>query len=139
MKQDIFKEAVDSLFEGAHHVLSTKTVVGEPQHVGDAVIIPLVDVSFGMGAGTMGQEKSDNAGGGIGGKLSPSAVLVVQDGVTRVVNVKDMDTMNKVLDFVPGVVSKVNSLIKSRGQGDPDIEEVLNKELDEAASRTNLE
>ena len=63
MKQDNFKETVNSLFEGADHVLSSKTVVGEAQHVGDAIIIPLVDVSFGMGAGAMEKEKSDGAGG----------------------------------------------------------------------------
>ena len=138
MKEYRFKETVESLFENADHVLSTKTVVGQPEYVGDATIIPLVDVSFGMGAGTIGKEKSDNAGGGIGGKLSPSAVLIIQNGMTRLVNVKDRDTLNRVIDFVPEAVNKVSSLIKSRGKGDEDIETVVNNELDAAAARTDL-
>lgn len=31
--------------------VSTKTVVGEAIHIGDTIILPLVDVSFGVGLG----------------------------------------------------------------------------------------
>lgn len=138
MKQDFFKETVDALFEGADHVLSTKTVVGTPQQIGDAIIIPLTDLSFGMGAGSLGKEKSDGTGGGIGGKVSPSAVLIIQNGVTRLVNVRDRDTINRVLDFVPDAVNKVSSLIKTKGKGNADVETVVNEELGAAAQRTDF-
>ena len=51
-----FKEAVDSLFKGMDSFISTKTVVGEAITIGDTIILPLVDVSFGVGASA----KSDN-------------------------------------------------------------------------------
>ena len=38
--------------------------------------------------------------------MSPSAVLVIQNGVTRLVNVKQQDAVTKVLDMVPDIVSK---------------------------------
>lgn len=53
--------------------LTTKTVVGEAIHVNDTLILPLVDVSFGVGAGAWSQEHKNSAGGGMGGKMTPSA------------------------------------------------------------------
>ena len=46
-----FKDTVNSLFKGLDAFISAKTVVGEAIHVGDTIILPLVDVSFGVGAG----------------------------------------------------------------------------------------
>ena len=46
-----FKETVNSLFKGMDSFISAKTVVGEAIHVGDTIILPLMDVSFGVGAG----------------------------------------------------------------------------------------
>ena len=41
-----FKETVNSLFKGMDSFISAKTVVGEAIHVGDTIILPLMDVSF---------------------------------------------------------------------------------------------
>ena len=80
--------------------------MGEPIHVGDTILIPLVDVSFGLGAGAGNQDKKANGGGGVGGKMSPSAILVIQNGKTKLVNIKQQDTMTKILDMVPDLVDK---------------------------------
>ena len=48
-----FKETVNSLFKGMDSFISAKTVVGEAIHVGDTIILPLMDVSFGVGAGNV--------------------------------------------------------------------------------------
>ena len=51
-KEEInFGSSVDELLKGLEGFVSSKTVVGEPIHVNDATIIPLVDMKFGMGAG----------------------------------------------------------------------------------------
>lgn len=102
---------IDSLLTGMDAVLATKTVVGDATKVGDVIILPLVDVSFGIGAGaSIGKnEKGSNkggGGGGISGKMSPSAVLVIKDGQTKLVNIKNQDTMTKILDMVPEVIDK---------------------------------
>ena len=70
-----FKDTVNSLFKGMDAFISAKTVVGEAIHVGDTIILPLVDVSFGVGAGAFESDKKNNGGGGMTGKLTPSAVL----------------------------------------------------------------
>lgn len=104
-----FKETVNSLFKGMDAFISAKTVVGDAIHVGDTIILPLVDVSFGVGAGAFEGEKKNNGGGGMTGKLTPSAVLVIQNGTTRLVNVKNQDGLTKVLDMVPDFVDRFAS------------------------------
>ena len=101
-----FNETVASLFKGMDSFLSAKTVVGEAVHVNDTIILPLVDVSFGVGAGAFAGDKKNNAGGGMGGKMSPSAVLVIQNGATKLVNIKNQDTVTKILDMIPDVIDK---------------------------------
>ena len=81
---------VDSLLKGLEGFATAKTVVGEAIHVNDTIILPLVDVSFGIGAGAALNEekKKNNGGGGMGAKMSPSAVLLIQNGVPRLINIK---------------------------------------------------
>ena len=95
-----FNSVMTSLLKGVDSVLSTKTVVGEPINVGDTILVPLVDVSFGLGAGAGTKEKKNNGGGGVGGKMSPSAILVIKDGKTKLVNIKQQDGITKILDMV---------------------------------------
>lgn len=111
-RENQIKSVVDSLLKGMDSVLSAKTVVGEPTQVGEMTIIPLVDVSFGMGAGAgvNGQKNSNSGGGGLGGKMSPSAVLIVnKNGTTKLVNVKNQDVMTKILDMVPDLIDKIGN------------------------------
>ena len=103
-----FKDTVNSLFKGMDAFISAKTVVGDAIHVGDTIILPLVDVSFGVGAGAFEGDKKSN-GGGMTGKLTPSAVLVIQNGTTKLVNVKNQDGLTKVLDMVPDFVDRFAS------------------------------
>ena len=109
-----FQTTVDSLMKGMDGFVSSKTVVGEPIHIGETILVPLVDVSFGMGAGAFIGEKKRNSGGGIGGKISPSAVLVLQNGVTRMVSVKNQDSISKLLDMIPDFVDKFMKKVEEK-------------------------
>lgn len=106
MAENTFQTTVESLVKGMDGFVSSKTVVGEAIHIGETIILPLVDVSFGMGAGAFIGEKKKNSGGGVGGKISPSSVLVIQNGSTRLVSVKNQDNISKLLDMVPDFVDK---------------------------------
>ena len=109
MAENNFSGVIDSLMQGMNTVLSTKTVVGEATQVGDTIIVPLVDVTFGVGAGANAGDKKNGGGGGFSGKLTLSAVLVIKNGTTRLVNIKNQDTMTKVLDLIPDLVDKLTS------------------------------
>ena len=125
-----FNETVASLFKGMDSFLSAKTVVGEAVHVNDTIILPLVDVSFGVGAGAFAGDKKNNAGGGMGGKMSPSAVLVIQNGATKLVNIKNQDTVTKILDMVPDVVDRITGKFGDLKMDD-DIDEAISDVTDE--------
>lgn len=100
---------VESLFKGMDNFITTKTVVGEAIHIGDTIILPLVDVSFGVAAGAFTGDKKNNGAGGMGGKISPSAILVISNGQTKLVNVKNQSGMTKVLDMVPDLLDRFQS------------------------------
>ena len=106
MADNSFNNTVESLFKGMDSFITTKTVVGDAIHIGDTIILPLVDVSFGVAAGAFSQEKKNNGAGGMGGKINPSAVLVIQNGQTKLVNIKNQETIVKLLDMVPDVIDK---------------------------------
>lgn len=109
MQENNFNTTVQSLFKGMDSFITTKTVIGEAVHIGDTIILPLIEVTFGVGAGAFSQEKKNNAGGGLGGKITPSAVLVIQNGNAKLVNVKNQDSITKILDMVPELVDKFTS------------------------------
>lgn len=109
MAENQFSSVVESLLKGMDTILSTKTVVGEATQIGDTIILPLVDVSFGVGAGAgvNDEKKTQNGAGGLGGKMTPSAVLVIgKNGSARLVNIKNQDTVTKILDMVPDILDR---------------------------------
>ena len=109
MADNSFHTTVESLFKGMDSFITTKTVVGDAIHIGDTIILPLVDVSFGVAAGAFSEEKKNNGAGCMGGKIMPSAVLVIQNGTTKLVNIKNQDGVTKILDMVPDFVNKFTS------------------------------
>lgn len=123
MADNSFNNTVESLFKGMDSFISTKTVVGDAVKFEDGtIILPLVDVTFGVGAGAFSKETSkNNAGGAMGGKIQPSAVLVIQNGTTRLVNIKNQDSVNKILDMVPDVINKFK---KDKPLSDSDMNKV---------------
>ena len=101
-----FNSVVDSLMGGMNKIMGAKTVVGEATKVGDTIIVPLVDVSFGVGAGASNADKKNSGAGGFAAKMSPSAVLVIKNGQTKLVNIKNQDAVTKVLDLVPDIADR---------------------------------
>ena len=57
MAENQFVSTVEALFKGMDQFVTTKTVVGDAVKVDDAIILPLVDVTCGMAAGSF----ADNA------------------------------------------------------------------------------
>jgi len=54
-----FSGVVDSLLNGMDGFLSSKTVVGDATRIDDTIIVPLLDVSFGIGADSVDLVMSD--------------------------------------------------------------------------------
>ena len=127
-KNNNFNQTVESLFKGMDSFITTKTVVGDAIHIGDTIILPLVDVTFGVAAGAFSQDKKDTGAGGMGGKIMPSAVLVIKDGQTKLVNIKNQDGMTKILDMVPDFVDRFTN----KGKEAPSETVIFDDQTDEA-------
>lgn len=108
MADNNFSTVVESLLKGLDGFATAKTVVGDTVQIKDTIILPLVDISFGVGAGAALNEerKKNSGGGGMAAKMSPSAVLVIQNGMTRLVNIKNQDTVTKILDMAPDLIDR---------------------------------
>ena len=124
------KENMQELFTKLEEYVSTKTVVGEPVHIGDVILIPMVDVTFGMGTAMVANTEEDagkkggrdGGGGALGAKMTPSAVVVISGGTVQLVNIKNQESVNKMLDMIPGILSKFNlgSIFKKKDE-EPEI------------------
>ncbi|MBO4864777.1 MAG: sporulation protein [Eubacterium sp.] len=120
-----FNSTVNSLFKGMDAFLTSKSVVGDPIQVGDTTIIPLCDVNFGVGAGALGGKRTDSAGGGMGGKLSPTAVIVIKDGYSQIINVnEEKGSLGKVLEMIPGTAEKLKAVLNRKTVTPEEAEEI---------------
>lgn len=102
-----FDTSLNTLFDKVEDIVSTKTIVGDAIIMGDLTLLPLIEVSVGVGIGTKEGAKEDSAGG-MGAKITPSAVLVIQNGNVQMINIKNQDAVNKLIDMAPGIASKLN-------------------------------
>ncbi len=125
MADNNFNATVAALFKGIDGVISSKTVVGDAIQVGDITILPLVDVSFALGAGAFSGDNKEKGAGGLGGKMTPSSVLVIQDGKTKLVNIKNQDAVTKILDMIPDVMDKFKK--KEEKITEEDVIDILNE------------
>ncbi len=115
-----------SLLKDLENFITTKTVIGEPIHIEDTILVPLVDVSFGIGAAGKSAEKVKDKnkeverhvqgpvtanGGGVGARIAPSAILIVQNGTTQLINIKGQDSLSKLIDMVPGIMANLPSVL----------------------------
>ena len=121
---------ISTLFHGMDGFVSSKSVVGDPIKVGDTIIIPLLDVNFGMAAGAFNKQTGNNAAGGIGAKLSQSAVLVISNGKTRLVNIKNQDAISKIIDMAPEIVDRITGFFKKEKTEE---EEQIEQAVEEAS------
>jgi len=122
------KSAIDNLMDTAmvniKSMIDADTIIGKPITVPDGTfILPISKVGFGFGAGgsEFGEkkdtqtEKNSKFGGGCGGgaSISPVAFLVVSNGSVRLIPMDGAgSSLDKVIDMIPEVIEKVNSVIK---------------------------
>ena len=64
----------------------------------------------------------------MGGKISPSAVLVINKNGTKLVNVRNQDAITKILDMVPDLADKFTGKGKKEECSSDDVEHILNQE-----------
>ena len=110
------------IFNGIESVLNTKTVVGEAIKTQDATIIPLLELSCGMGVGSFnGKNDESKTAGGMSTRVTPIAVLVVQKGYTKLINIKNQDALSKIVDIFPDILSTITG----KSNVSPEVQDVI--------------
>lgn len=104
-KEEGRTEKIKDVLEELEKFIKVETVVGKPIVSGDITIIPLVDVSFGMGFGFNGEYDNDIQAGGIGGNLSPNSLLILDGKDTKLISIKDSASITT---LIPQVLDKLN-------------------------------
>ena len=124
MMSDSVKSNIESLCANLENFVSTKTVVGEAITIGNIVLLPLIEVSMGMAAG--GSENKDKGrAGGLGAKITPSAVIAIINGNVQLINIKNQDAVTRLIDMAPGIADKLNfGAIFGKRKNDIENEEV---------------
>ena len=109
------QESLKMLFSKMEDFVTTKTVVGEPVTMGEITLIPLMDVSVGIATGVTATSAGANKGkgkdsgaGGMSAKMSPAAMIVINKDSVQLVNVKNQESTSKLVDMIPGILSKFN-------------------------------
>ena len=106
-------------------MMDANTVIGSPIEAGGVTVIPVSKISIGYGSGgsdfTGKHQKQGNAnpfGGAaaMGVNITPISFLIIRDGAVRVVSVEQppASTVDKVIDMVPGVVDKVEGIVRDK-------------------------
>jgi len=106
-------ESISNIFERLEEFIKTKTVVGEPMEIGGVTIVPFVDISFalGTGGGSGTEDKgSQGTGGGAGsgGKVSPTAVLVIKGDKVELLPINKAANLERIVQLVPDIIEKIN-------------------------------
>lgn len=114
-------ENINVLFEKLESFIKSKTIFGESIQVGDATLVPVVDVSFGLGSGGGdGTDEKGNGGvgggAGIGARASAAAIIVIKEGKVEVVPIKKSSGLEKLIELVPGIVEKVKTEMEEKKQ-----------------------
>lgn len=137
MSENKLGTTVESLFGGMDKFMSSKTVVGEVVHIQDKIIVPFIDVSFGVGAGAWDKSGKNSAAGALGGKMTPSSVLVIsEDGMKMLPVNPSQDIVSKIIDFVPEVIDKFTK--SGDKKKDSDVEEAI-KDIKDAEEKSVTE
>jgi uncharacterized spore protein YtfJ len=99
----------NGILEDFKKMITTESVVGEPIYIGDATVVPFVDISFGFGSGSAGSDGKTNGGAG-GARVTPTAVLILKGERVELFSIRHAGpagTADKLLNLIPEVISSI--------------------------------
>lgn len=103
-KSVFIKENLQPIFEKFKDMIKVETVVGEAIQIGDATLVPFVDVTMGFGTGGAG--KGDCGGA----KMEATAILVIKGERVELFNIKGSakySGFDRLIGMVPEIISKL--------------------------------
>lgn len=135
MKEHPIEGLMLTAMESIRSMIDVNTIIGEPIQISESItIIPVSKVGFGLAAG--GSEFKDETleaylrkqnseeeiqyrlpfggGAGVGASISPIAFIVIQGDNVKLMPVNHSNCIDKLLDYMPDVLEKVNKIIEKK-------------------------
>lgn len=132
-----------------HDMIDVNTIIGEPIESADGMtIIPISKVSFGFAAGGSEfntesineyskKEKEEliqyrlpfGGGAGAGASISPVAFLIIQNGTTKLLPVEHASCVDRLMDYVPDLMEKMNEMFNKKVQNQNEKTEKIIQEI----------
>ena len=118
MEKNTLGEVMGISMTKMKEMVNVNTIIGDPIYTPDGItLIPVTQVSMGMGAGgadMVGKSNALGAGAGGGVKMNPQGFLIIKDGMIRFVSTKApaASSLDRALDMLPDVFDRVEKLIK---------------------------
>lgn len=117
MERNTLGEVMGLSMTKMKEMVNVNTIIGDPIYTPDGItLIPVTQVSMGMGAGGADSMGKNVMGAGAGGgvKMNPQGFLIIKDGMIRFVSTKaPADTsLDRLLDMIPDMFDRVEKLVK---------------------------
>ncbi len=116
---------LDTTMQKIKEMVNSETIIGDAINLPNgAVAIPVSKVTYGFASGgsEMSSKKQDEknlfgGGSGAGVTLSPVGFLTMVDGKVELLRVEPSNnTIDRVIDMVPGAIDKIGAMIKKKGK-----------------------
>ncbi len=125
MEKHPIGDLMSNIVEKVRQIADVNTIVGQPIQTGEVTIIPLSQLSVGVGSGgteftSKHKKPEDNncfgGGAGAGVSLTPVGFLVVKGDSVRLLPVAPpaATTVDRVIETVPEVVDKITDFIEKQ-------------------------
>ena len=104
MDNSYIKNNLEQIFESFKEMIKVETVVGQAVHIGDAILVPFVDVTFGFGSGGV-NGKTEN------GRSSAADILVIKGDRVEMFSIKkdgyQASAFEKLIAMAPEIIDKM--------------------------------
>ncbi len=109
------KQNLDAVFSHLENMLKAKTVIGDPIVIGDVTLVPVVNVTFGIGTGGgEGKDARDQGGGGMGAgtgaRLTPAAVIVIKGDDVSMLPISGRGSLENIVGMAPELIGKLKKI-----------------------------
>ena len=111
------KQNLDAIFSHLENMFKAKTVIGDPIVIGEVTLVPVVNVTFGIGTGGgEGKDSKEQEAGGIGAgtgaRLIPAAVIVIKGDQVSMLPVSGRSSVENIMEMVPEVLGKLKKVVQ---------------------------